>query len=669
MTQTTKISISQNSKIATWFRHSRFLPWLLLIVSLFLTYQLWKSEQQSSTQKLQIFFDGQVREITDRISQRMIAYEQIMLGAQGLYNASISVERAEFHGYIAAQRLENNYPGIQGIGFNALVTPAARKQHIAFMQKEGFPGYTIRPEGRRDVYTAIIFLEPSNAMNQRAIGFDTYSDPVRRVAMDLARDSNMAAITGKIKLVQETDKNIQAGVLMFLPVYKNGYPRGTLAERRKNIVGWISAPFRMNDLLSGILGKDIIPAAINIEIFDSTDMSDQNMLYSNNASVTDNTQKVSRFKALKQINVAGRPWLVAIRSLPAFEEPISSGKGYTIAYFGIGVSLLLAVLSYTLLSTRNRALAMAHTMTKELTVLNETLEDRIAKEVRKNREKDISMLHQDKLASIGQLAAGIAHEINTPIQFVGDNIHFMQNSFHDIISLFNILNDAKNDDLLSPAVAKDILSRIRDVEEQIDLDFLSKEIPQAIRQSIDGLQRVSIIVQAMREFSHPGGENKTDMDINKAIESTITLTRSEWKYSAELTTNLAPDLPIVKGYPADFNQVILNLIINAAQALQEKTGKGQSDRESIEISTRQDGNEVEICIRDTGSGIPAEAQSHIFDPFFTTKEVGKGTGQGLAIAYNIIVQKHGGKIFFETKAGEGTAFYIRLPLETTKLSD
>jgi len=669
MTQTIKMSTSQNSKIATWFRYSRFLPWLLLVLSLFLTYHLWQSEQQSSTQKLQIFFDGQVREISDRIGNRMSAYEQIMHGAQGLYNASISVERAEFHEYVAAQRLEKNYPGIQGIGYNVLVTPARIKQHIAFMQKEGFPGYTIRPEGRRDLYTAIIFLEPNNAMNQRAIGFDTYTDPVRRVAMDLARDYNMAAITGKIKLVQETDKNIQAGVLMFLPVYKNGSPRATLAERRKNIVGWISAPFRMNDLMSGILGDNIIPAAINVEIFDGTDISAQNMLYSNNDSVMANNSKVSRFQAIKQINVAGRIWSVAIRSLPAFEEPLSSGKEYIIAYFGIGVSLLLALLSYTLLSTRNRALAIARTMTKELTTLNETLEGRVAKEVRKNREKDLTLFHQDKLASIGQLAAGIAHEINTPIQFVGDNIHFMQSAFHDIVSLINILNDAKNDDLLSPEVAKDILSRIQNVQEKIDWDFLKKEIPRAIQQSMDGLLRVSIIVRTMREFSHPGGDSKTDLDINKAIESTVNLTRNEWKYSAELTTNLTPDLPIVQGYPADFNQVILNIIINAAQALQEKGVRGGPEKERIEISTRQDGKEVEICIRDTGPGIPAEAQSRIFDPFFTTKEVGKGTGQGLAIAQNIIVKKHGGKIFFETKPGEGTAFYIRLPLETTNLSN
>jgi PAS domain S-box-containing protein len=284
-------------------------------------------------------------------------------------------------------------------------------------------------------------------------------------------------------------------------------------------------------------------------------------------------------------------------------------------------------------------------------------------DIRDRKKLEIELRLAQKLESIGQLAAGIAHEINTPIQFVGDNLHFMKGAFQDILFLSAVPNTVKSDDLSNPSVAKDLFSRIREKEEEIDLDFLREEIPQAIEQSLEGLQRVSRIVLAMREFSHPGGENKTNMDINRAIESTITLTRNEWKYAADLITTFAPNLPEVQGYPADFNQVILNLIVNAAQTVQHKIGKDGKDKGKIEISTREDGNEVEICIRDSGMGIPPEAQSRIFDPFFTTKEVGKGTGQGLAIAQNIIVHKHGGKIYFETTVGEGTSFYIRLPLE------
>lgn len=284
-------------------------------------------------------------------------------------------------------------------------------------------------------------------------------------------------------------------------------------------------------------------------------------------------------------------------------------------------------------------------------------------DITERRQRQVLELHSQKLEAVGQLAAGIAHEINTPVQFVGDNLNFLKEAFQDILSLATLLNAVTQDDPPTPAEAKDLLARIQKKGEEVDIEYLGQEIPQAIQQSLDGLQRVSRIVLAMREFSHPGEEGKINMDINKAIESTITLTRNEWKYSADLTTVLDPDLPTVKGHPADFNQALLNIIINATQAVQEKVKKEEGQKGRIEISTRQDGREIEICIRDTGPGIPPEVRSRIFDPFFTTKEVGKGTGQGLAIVHNIIVQKHGGRINLETNVGEGTAFYLRLPLD------
>jgi PAS domain S-box-containing protein len=284
-------------------------------------------------------------------------------------------------------------------------------------------------------------------------------------------------------------------------------------------------------------------------------------------------------------------------------------------------------------------------------------------DVTERRQREMHDLHTQKLESVGQLAAGIAHEINTPIQFVGDNIHFMNDAFQDIFSVVSLYDDLKNMDLASPEDYGALRDRIIDKVDAIDIGYLRDEIPRAVEQSLDGIQRVSRIVLAMREFSHPGGADKMYFDLNKAIESTIILSRNEWKYTAEMITSLAPDLPPVKGYPADLNQVILNLLVNATHAVQAKLAAEPEGKGRIEVTTRKEDAEVEICIRDTGTGIPLEIQSRIFDPFFTTKEVGKGTGQGLAIAQNIIVRRHGGQIYFESKVGEGTAFYIRLPLE------
>lgn len=284
-------------------------------------------------------------------------------------------------------------------------------------------------------------------------------------------------------------------------------------------------------------------------------------------------------------------------------------------------------------------------------------------DVTERRQREMHDLHAHKLESVGQLAAGIAHEINSPIQFVGDNIHFINDSFQDIFSLASLLDDFKSMDVASPDDCGALRDSILEKMDTIDMDYLRKEIPRAIEQSLDGIQRVSSIVLAMREFSHPGGAEKTNFDLNKAIESTIILTRNEWKYTAELITSFAPDLPPARGYPADLNQVILNLLVNASHAVRDKLETEPGGKGRIEVTTRRDGDELEVCIRDTGTGIPPEIHSRIFDPFFTTKEVGKGTGQGLAIAQNIIVRKHGGRIYFESKVGEGTAFYIRLPLE------
>jgi len=203
-------------------------------------------------------------------------------------------------------------------------------------------------------------------------------------------------------------------------------------------------------------------------------------------------------------------------------------------------------------------------------------------------------------------------------------------------------------------VNEDLLREMDDKAEEVDVDYLMEEIPLAIQQTLDGVTSIAKIVLAMKEFSHPGSLKKTSIDINKAIESTITVARSEWKYVAEMVTDFDTSIPHVPCLPGEFNQVILNMIINAAHAIADVVGNGGSEKGTITMSTRGDGDRAEIRISDTGKGIPEDIQPRIFDPFFTTKEVGKGTGQGLAISHSVIVEKHGGTVTFES-------FIIRLP--------
>jgi len=267
-----------------------------------------------------------------------------------------------------------------------------------------------------------------------------------------------------------------------------------------------------------------------------------------------------------------------------------------------------------------------------------------------------------KLESVGQLAAGIAHEINTPTQYIGDNVRFLRDAFRDLKSLlanYERLSVAGQGNSLSREAVQEAAAAV----EQANADYLLEEIPKAIDQTLEGVTRVSTLVGAMKEFSHPGTKGKTPLDLNHAIQCTITVARNEWKYVADMETEFDPSLPPIPCEPGEFNQVILNLIVNAAHAIGDVVGKGGSEKGKIKVQTRNCPEWAEIRVQDTGSGIPEKVRARVFDPFFTTKEIGKGTGQGLAIARSVVVDKHDGTIHFETEEGKGTTFIVRLPKE------
>ncbi|MBI4551893.1 MAG: HAMP domain-containing histidine kinase, partial [Candidatus Latescibacteria bacterium] len=290
-----------------------------------------------------------------------------------------------------------------------------------------------------------------------------------------------------------------------------------------------------------------------------------------------------------------------------------------------------------------------------------TLQRVLATVVEYARVRRHSRAMEWKLQSMGQLAAGIAHEINTPIQYVGDNLRFLQDAFNGLSVLLT-----QHQRLLAAsragAVPDTLVRQVESAVETAEIEYLSAEIPKAIQQSLEGIERVVDIVRAMREFVHPDTGEKAMVDLNNAIASTMSVARNEWKYVADLVTRFDPDLPLVPCLPGDFNQVVLNLTVNAAQAIAEVVGDGTNGKGTIIVSTRRDGDWAEVCLNDTGPGIPEDIRSKIFDPFFTTKAVGKGTGQGLAISRAIVEEKHGGTLTFETEMGAGTTFIIRLPM-------
>jgi len=272
-----------------------------------------------------------------------------------------------------------------------------------------------------------------------------------------------------------------------------------------------------------------------------------------------------------------------------------------------------------------------------------------------------------KMEAIGQLAAGIAHEINTPIQYVGDNLVFLKESWDhvgDALSAAQRLRDKAVNVNSDIAACAEFDASVKSA----DLPYLREEVPSAIEQSLDGIERVAKIVRAMKEFSHPGLEQKQAVDLNKAIEATVTIARNEWKYVADVELKLDPDLPLVVCLAGEMNQVLLNLLVNAAHAIAEARQQGSKSKGIITISSRHDGSWVELSIQDSGTGIPQHIRDKVFDPFFTTKEVGKGTGQGLTLAQTVVVKKHSGQIWFDTEPGKGTTFFVRLPLSGEAVS-
>jgi diguanylate cyclase (GGDEF)-like protein len=343
-------------RIVKQFPLSQTLSLLVLALSLFFTYQLWQEAQSNTERVLQSDFESLVRESNRRIEQRMLTYEQVLRGAAGLFAASGTVSRRDFRAYVSTLRLDENYPGIQGVGFSVAVPPAHKENHIRLMRNEGFPQYTIFPEGTREIYTSIMYLEPFSGLNLSAFGYDMYSEPVRRTTMEQARDSAEPAISGKVILIQEAGRHIQNGFLMYFPVYRNGAARDTLAERRANLVGWIFAPFRMTDLMSGLKGE--YPKNVDMEVYDGLEISDNTLMYDANKNVGSG-QSGARFVNIQYIKVLGRNWTVLSKASPNFEKQNEYDKSPLILRTGIGASILLTLLAWLLIDERSRAWQVA----------------------------------------------------------------------------------------------------------------------------------------------------------------------------------------------------------------------------------------------------------------------------------------------------------------------
>ena len=335
---------------------------LVFLVSLIVTYVVADKAERTAENELEATFDYRVRDLAAVLARRMAVYEQVLQGTRGFLRGSVEVSQDDFADYYAILRLNERFPGIEAIGIAAIIPPAQLEAHVAAMRAAGFSGYEVKPPGPRDIYTSITHIQPFGGRNLRAFGYDMFSEPVRRAAMEAARDTGAAVATGRVTLVQEGANSAQPGFLMYVPVYRSGLPRVTVEERRAAIAGWVYAPFRMSDLMRGLGGEHA--SDLDVEVYDGRQAVDAALLYRSPGARP--THARAMFTHTDVIDTAGRTWTLAIRSAPRLEATFDKRPTAAIAVTGIGLGLLLSLVVWLLATERRRALQLAGGMTLEL---------------------------------------------------------------------------------------------------------------------------------------------------------------------------------------------------------------------------------------------------------------------------------------------------------------
>jgi len=346
----------------SWYDIGRYAPWLVLALSLTITYLLWQNAHSTSIQEQRIGFNSEANDIGDRIHRRIEYYEQVLHGVRAFYLNQHEMEHAEFTGYISSLEIDKNFPGIQGVSFAPLVSDAHKSAHIASQRSSGLSGYTIQPEGKRPSYAPVAYIEPRNLRNARVLGFDNLSSPTRKATIEQARDEDRAVISEKLVLKQTSDQPSQAGFLMFLPVFQHGAAHDSLAARRANIDGWFAASFHMSDLMVGIL--DEYSQGLSINIFDEGVISEQNLMCSFPEGVSQRPSP--HFTTVVPVEIAGHKWSVQVSSLPGFEVKRDKQAEVSTMVVGGLLSLLLPLIVWLLVGHRRRVIHMTSAFGREL---------------------------------------------------------------------------------------------------------------------------------------------------------------------------------------------------------------------------------------------------------------------------------------------------------------
>ena len=590
-------SISKNSWIA----------WVILIIGLVTTfgatYYTQKDDENQANQEFSLICN----EIKSKIETRLHAHSQLLRSSAAIFTIKDTLTRNEWKEFIKSKRIEKNLPGIQGVGFSYIVPKSELQQHIQRIRNESrqdttIGEYDITPAGEREIYTSILYLEPVDFRNRRAFGYDMFSEPVRRKAMEESRDYDIASLSGKVSLKQETDQDFQYGTLMYVPVYFNNKPIETVEERRAAILGWVYSPYRMDDLMKGILGRwdTINNERIHLQVYDDEAVTAQSLLFNSQTKISQEKDNQEYRTVILPISFNKKKWTLCFRQSNSPTAPFNNKVAIVFAS-GLLISFLLFFLSMSLFKTQ-----LKHQLAEQLSADLQESENQLKKNI----------ATKDKLFSI------IAHDLKSP--------------FHSILGLSDYLIDKMDtpEDESNKKVLTYINSSAKSTHALLD-NLLNWSKAQTGQTSFTlEKQSFSSIIQEVFELLNSSAKNKN-----------ILLNFPE---TEEIMVHA--DLNMIK-------TVLRNLISNAI--------KFTNSNGEINVGARQMDGFIEITVSDNGVGMDEETQNKLFrletnvSTFGTLNE--KGSGLGLILCKEF-VETHGGEIWVESELGKGSAFKFTLPL-------
>jgi signal transduction histidine kinase len=617
--------------------------------------------------KHQEYFERRVAEARGTLTQHLRMNLEVLRGLQALFlqAGERPVSRDEFRRYAGHLNLEGRYPGIRALSFTRYLPSdqlAAYETSIRRDPAVRRPDFVVKTSGAPADYFVADFISPANKGDDSMFGIDLGSEAIRRATLERARDTGLPTTSRLITLTmrQEGPK----GFFVAAPVYRPGAALETLAERRRAFLGCVTAVFGSEEMITNLFGEQLINE-LDIEIYDVVDSpgseryTPETLLFDSAAEIAGHmvplhafAEAVS-FHRTENIEIADRQWSVVFTALPALSATLGGNiLPELMLAGGSTLSLLLFVLIASVFNANRRLETQVAERTAALTTTNGDLAESVNQLTALNQALQSAqnqLLQSEKMASLGQLAAGVAHEINNPIGFVSGNLGSLRGYANDLMAVLAAYQRAEPALLGHPAILSDIVA----AKTEADLAFIERDISQLIAESLDGVQRVKMIVQDLKDFSRVGIAEWHCANLERGLDSTLNIVRNEIKYKAEVVKEYG-GIPEIECIGSQLNQVFMNLLVNAAQAIETKG--------TITIRTGVDAKEVWVEITDTGKGMTPETSRRIFEPFFTTKPIGQGTGLGLSLAYGII-ERHHGSITVDSEIGRGTRFRITLPRE------